>query len=570
MRGAPSEVAHMGKAELRRFGRENFANLDYRVRVAELISGAMEAKQAILFDDAQQAIPENQRSKLHGVPGYERALFPGLLLAPGFEDGVKVVVGAPPNPAEVEGIRRYHAQLQEQVGKQVKYGIYFESKQGLREALSYSAEDPEGYMGECRDYAAQMSDPAVVKAIADDHQIRIFERNKEQLLDGRKSVVWPFQVTDNHVNEFAEGVKRGEVVMPDKPEIDKAFNNYLLRENGFADVPAMHVVGGNGQIIESFDELMEFQRDNVERTAKTPENTQAFATGIVDAVNILGSEGKKGYIKLDSNGVSGLSNVDPSMCPEAYDLTIPYEERVAALSQFIEANLDEDILPPAAVVEEFVKAVEHEGVTWDGTVCGALVDGEFYPTSVNPFLTQNAEYVSQWNASSASDIGENPEEWDAMFDLFDRMGTVLAEHAGYKNGVLAGDVFKAEDGRLLVHDFNFRRGGRSTPEVMIAIQPGGWFENQTVMPIPDEVAATMSGEELFDVYTKVCSALQEQGIQPFATAFGYFSRTEGGHAKMKFKTMTPTRMFDEQGLPRSEHKALVDDIIHAHIASHIG
>lgn len=120
---------------------------------------------------------------------------------------------------------------------------------------------------------------------------------------------------------------------------------------------------------------------------------------------------------------------------------------------------------------------------------------------------------------------------------------------------------------MLVHDFNFRRGGRSTPEVLITLEPGGWFENQSIIPLPAEQAA-LTNEELFDIYTAVCRGLQEQGIQPFATAFGYFSK-KGDEVKLKIKTMTPTHILTEQGLPRSEHKGTVDDIVAAHVSANI-
>src|SRR3990170_6303172 len=90
--------------ELQSHGIEHFADLDYRVEVARRMAQNSGTTHALLFDDVAFAVPEEQRPKLHALPGYERALLPALFLAPGFENGASVLVSAPPNPIERQNV----------------------------------------------------------------------------------------------------------------------------------------------------------------------------------------------------------------------------------------------------------------------------------------------------------------------------------------------------------------------------------------------------------------------------------------------------------------------------------
>jgi hypothetical protein len=96
------DLANLSNPDLQRMGIENPADLNYRVEVSRRLAKRFEAKKLLVFYDVAFAVPEAQRPQLKALLGYERILAPALMLSPGFEYGVSVLVAAPPNPIERE------------------------------------------------------------------------------------------------------------------------------------------------------------------------------------------------------------------------------------------------------------------------------------------------------------------------------------------------------------------------------------------------------------------------------------------------------------------------------------
>lgn len=131
---------------------------------------------------------------------------------------------------------------------------------------------------------------------------------------------------------------------------------------------------------------------------------------------------------------------------------------------------------------------------------------------------------------------------------------------GYRNGVLAGDVLVRNDGRIVFHDYNFRRGGRSTPEALIALMPDtGLFEVQLKMGEGEGLPHMTYNVDLFHTYTNTCQQLTNMGIYPFSTSFGYFGWGDGSHPFMKLKLLVPMEMLD--GKTRDQHVQIVQELV---------
>lgn len=533
---------------LQEWGMRKFANLDYRVQVIKEMARTSGAEQAVLFDDIAYAVPEAQRPLLHGLPGYERALLPGLITALGFEKGAIVLVGAPPNPVEFRYIKGFKTRLEQELERPINYRVMYEHNRELIDLLEFPEDT---YHSLCSYYAENIGHS--IPEPTEDNHLNLCEHYAEEIFASFPTLVIPFQTTAIHrdrLNKLAEIIQI-EIKLPDIPNLDKAYNNMLLKKHGFVHIPEMMVITSAGKIIDSFDSLQ--HNSSAEQVPVNRETAEKFARGIIEAVINLHKLGKRSYIKIDSNGVSGLGNLDPSEHEILYNQDASVEEQIVYLTALLLEKLSGS-LPTTAVVEEFVETAEIERVRQDYTVCGQLVDGVFLPTSITPFGTTHGVYDREWVGPNAQSLGEDPHLWTKLFDVFKQMGEILAG-TGYRNGILAGDIFAAEDGRLLVHDYNFRRGGRSGPEAMMALIPQGWFEAQIEIALP----ITLENKSLFELYTAICQDLYELGIYPFSTAFGYFGKTND-HNFMKYKLMVPVRAFDLEDGTHIQRSAQLEHI----------
>lgn len=543
------QLQHLNAQELQQVGMASSTDLGYRVEMVRRMSVAHNAEHALLFDDVANAVPAELRKLLHGLPGYERALYPSLMIATGFKEGATLLMAAPPNPVELSHLKRSRQMLERQLQRPVPYNVAYEVNGTPINLLEVN---PRDYQRLCQQYAAEMNDPENIARYSANFHTEQFLKHEDKLVSPNRTLVIPFQTTPDHKDQLKPSLEKGDIELPDVAIIDKARNNLLLKENGFPHLPELYVITNDGRIIDNYRDFDDFSKQHKEVFA-TPENIATYAQNVVAAIDRLGKKGRKAYVKLDSTGASGLGNLDPGDHAIVYDWRVDPKVRTeAVINAFNSMHIEH--LPSSAVVEEFVKAGTVEGITQDYTPCGQMVDGVFFPTSINPVGTTKGSYDRQWTAPQAADIGEKQSDWDGLFQVYSEMGDILAKH-GYRNGILAGDAFIRAEGGFAQHDYNFRRGGRSTPEAMTVIDPQGWFEALVEIPLDGDVHSS----DIFDRYTSVCSSLYDQGILPFSTGLGYFGRQDG-ECFMKFRLMVPMDYFynhPEGYSPRSKQLEVV-------------
>jgi len=523
-----NELNTLPPLDLQRTAIEYPANLDYRLELSKRLAESFQTKRLLVFDDVALAVPEAQRPHLMALPGYERILLPALMLSPGFEVGASVLVAAPPNPIEREITLVFKKQLEEKIGKVVNLRVLWEISDGSLVDI-FSLND-ETYMKLCEDYANYLDNPQNLKRYNPFYHLDVVNRYSQDLFD-LPTLVIPFQTTEYHYERLSSSKN---VRLPIIPNMNKLENNFLLREAGFEDIPFMIGVAAEGRLIEDREGLKQIGRSN--SLPPTDENMSKFASAIVTAMEKLRESDLETYIKLDSNGVSGLGNLSPEKYPYVYDPNLKTERRTHALYEIIKSYGFKE-LPFLAVVEERIKPRVIDDIKLDVTVGGIMINGVFFPMSIFPFgVNASDEYVCGWMGQYSEEIGIETSLQGRLFESFAEMGRILAAN-GYTDGILAGDVMVGSNGNLYVHDYIFRRGGRSYLEALIALTDTSFFEAQIVIDLEGKT----NNLSRYQFYTQICQKLYKEGIIPFSTSFGYFGgdHTEEKPDFLKFKLAVP-------------------------------
>lgn len=101
------------------------------------------------------------------------------------------------------------------------------------------------------------------------------------------------------------------------------------------------------------------------------------------------------FVKLDASGAGGWSSMSPKEHSIIYDHSKSEEERVVYLKNYIQKTILDDLLP-MAVVEELIEPESRPGgIDADYTVCGFVLNGTFFPTSINLCGTEDGAYIEQ-------------------------------------------------------------------------------------------------------------------------------------------------------------------------------
>ena len=330
----------------------------------------------------------------------------------------------------------------------------------------------------------------------------------------------------------------------------------------------------DGNIVEEYDDYIAcMARVSPSDTKHNPENVARFARSIVTAIDRMHVEYKhdKVFLKLDANGAGGWSCVPPCENALLYDWTQCTDARVDYLVKYIERNVLEEYLPSHAIVEEFVEAeIRPGGIAADYTVCGFVLESVFFPTSINLCGTDaHGQYIEQWTAAEATQLGDEPKDWQNMFRIYARMVAIEAEPFSYRNGIYAGDLFITRQHEYKQRDWNIRRGGRSTPESLIILgEPN--YEAQVNISISKE----LTSDRLFDLYTHVCDRLTRAPFHmyPFSTAYCYFCKSVKPDFLRIKVLVNPNRLLDEQGvpLPKKQCRKKINDIAQKLVDEELG
>ena len=205
----------------------------------------------------------------------------------------------------------------------------------------------------------------------------------------QRTFVYPYQMLKEYKDEL--GPYSNKLTLPDIPSDDKADHHFLLQSHGFADLLVTLGIASDGTVIDDYATY--HTASQTERRKKTPENVKIFAQGIVRAVERLENEFHlNAFAKYDSAGCGGGTNMSPDSYALLYDRTKTESERVDYLAKHINDGWGEALLPPFAVVEEIEEAEKWPGVPADYGVCGFVLNGKFYPTSVNIERTTHGRY----------------------------------------------------------------------------------------------------------------------------------------------------------------------------------
>ena len=302
------------------------------------------------------------------------------------------------------------------------------------------------------------------------------------------------------------------------------------------------------------------------------DNIARFSRSIVSAIDHLHYQRghEKVFLKLDALGAGGWSCVSPIQNHLLYDWSHAVEERVDYLIDYINKNVLDENLPSHAVVEEYINIETRSGdIPADYTVCGFVLNSIFYPTSINLCGTNaHGQYIDQWTAPGPSQLGDQPEDWTKMFEIYAKMVEIEAEPLGYRNGIYAGDLFITTDRQYKQRDWNIRRGGRSSPESLTIFGQSN-YELKVNVTIQEDLGC----DKLFDLYTNVSDRLTKAPLYayPFSTAYCYVSKSATSSFFRFDLLLDPQHILDENGnqILRKDQRVAVKNVLESIVAEEI-
>ncbi|CAF1127421.1 unnamed protein product [Adineta steineri] len=551
------------------FGTEHPADINYRFELARHIARTFDdADQIILFDDVAIQILGADPRCFADLRGYDRSLLPALWLSTGFRCGGRILVYAPPNPIELGMYLKLKHLIEQHLKRNIPIEILYEDSAGhLHELIRLFEENPQEYMIVCEKFVERSPDE-----FYPEYHVRMLKRHFETIMkDVRRSFVFPYDMNKWHQDEI--GSYSDRLYFPDVSNNDKAEHHFFLRSNGFTALPRLIAVSIDGSLIENYQELMtNMEQVDPVHVKNTFDNIEVFSRAIIQAIDHLHNKYQlTSFVKLDSLGAGGWSSMAPSEHPIIYDIDIAKEQRVSYLHNHLDRIFeDEPLLSLMAVVEEFIEPQKRsDDIDADYTVCGFVLSGKFFPTSINLCGTKGGVYIEQWTSSSPADIGDSSEFWQEMFHTYSRMVALEATEFGYKNGIYAGDLFVTKDNQHKQRDWNIRRGGRSSPESMTIFGMAN-YETKLILHMNDfGVDGEMNKLELFLLYTNVCERLsQDYGMYTFSSAFGYCCKDSAKGDTLTFNILVHPKVLthgdqhgQKQTLPKREHRAKVLELI---------
>ncbi|CAF3687010.1 unnamed protein product [Adineta steineri] len=551
------------------FGTELPADINYRVELARHIARTFDdADQIILFDDVAIQILGADPRCFADLRGYDRSLLPALWLSTGFRCGGRILVYAPPNPIELGIYLKLRHLIEQHLKRNISIEIFYEDSTGhLHELIRLFEENPQEYMIVCEKFIERSPDE-----FYPEYHIRMLKRHFETIMkDVRRSFVFPYDMNKWHQDEI--GSYSDRLYFPDVSNNDKAQHHFFLRSNGFTALPRLIAVSIDGSLIENYQELMKnMEQVDPVHVKNTFDNIEVFSRAIIQAIDHLHNKYQlTSFVKLDSLGAGGWSSMAPSEHPIIYDIDIANEQRVSYLHNHLDRIFeDEPLLSLMAVVEEFIEPQKRsDDIDADYTVCGFVLSGKFFPTSINLCGTKGGVYIEQWTSSSPADIGDSPEFWQEMFHTYSHMVALEATEFSYKNGIYAGDLFITKDNQHKQRDWNIRRGGRSSPESMTIFGMANYETKLTLHMNDFGVDGKMNKLELFRLYTNVCELLsQDYGMYTFSSAFGYCCKDSAKGDILTFNILVHPKVLthgdqhgQKQTLPKREHRAKVLELI---------
>ncbi|CAF4094867.1 unnamed protein product [Adineta steineri] len=550
------------------WGVEHPADLSYRVELARRIASTFDdSDQIIILDDVALVVPESERSVFLGMRGCDRSLLPALWLSTGFRCGGRVIVYSPPNPVELTNYLILKKNIEERLQRLIQIQILYEDCNGqLLELLNIFETNLIKYTEICESFAQRSS-----KDFYPEYHVQILKRHIDKILEGvNRSFVFPYEMTEFHQEQlqcYSDRLK-----WPNIPSNDKAKHNFFLRSQAFTALPKLLAASPDGTIINNYQQYIEtLEHFDSIHTENTLSNIQVFAEAVIQAIDQLYHKyNVSAFVKLDASGAAGWSCMSPNEHAIVYNCEEIQEKRINYLREYIENKVVGERLPTLAVIEEFIEPQKRSGdIDADYTVCGFVLDGKLFPTSINLCGTENGCYIEQWTSYSPTDLNDSPIYWQRMFQTYSLMVAFEASEFGYRNGIYAGDLFVTKDGRHKQRDWNIRRGGRSSPESLVIFGMPNYETKVTISMSDFELNGKMNNIELFRLYTQICQYLSNNyGMYIFSTGLGYCCKDDDENDFLKFNILIHPKWLvnidkngQKQKLPRSEHRNKVTEII---------
>ncbi|CAF3764191.1 unnamed protein product [Rotaria magnacalcarata] len=511
-------------------------------------------EQLIIFDGITIQILESEPGSFANFRGFDRSLLPALWLSTGFRLGSRILVYAPPNSVELHAYLKLKYLIEQHLQRIIRIEILYEHLNGnLIELIQLFEDKPEQYKTLCEEIAQQTP-----KDLYPKYHIDMLKRNMEVITkDVQQSFVFPYDMTELHRRELQKYSDR--LSLPDISNNDKAQHHFFLKSKGFTDLPRLIAVSVDDSLIDTYEEYTNvIKRRNIYQTINSPRNIEIFAQAIIEAINQLKHRfNLPAFVKLDSSGAGGWSSMSPSVHPTIYDFEKDQQERLVYLQQYIRATITDELLPQMAVVEELIEPEKRPGdIDADYTVCGFVLSGTFFPTSINLCGTENGAY---WISSLPIGMHDSLASWSKMFRIYSQMVDLEATEFGYRNGIYAGDLFITKDAQLKQRDWNIRRGGRSSPETLIIFGMPN-YETKVTLHMSDlGLDGKMNNLELFQTYTHICAQLsKDYGIYTFSSPFGYYGKSSDHGDTLKFQLLIHPKFLvqlDENGEKKTSRKA---------------
>ena len=376
------------------WGTDHPADLSYRVELARRIALTFNnADQIILLDDVGLVVPETERASFYGMRGCDRSLLPGLWLSAGFRCGGRIIVHCPPNPVEMETYLKLKKIVEERLQRSIQIQIFYEDSNGdLHELINIFEKNFYKYNELCELFAQRTA----IEFVPEYHVYMLKRHLNEITKDVNHSFVFPYEMTEFHKNELQ--LYSDRLSLPDVPNNDKAKHSLYLKSKGFNSLPILIGVSSNGKLIDNYQEYIQIiENSNSISTENNIENIEKFSRGVIQAVDQLYNQyNVSAFVKLDASGAAGWACVSPDKHSFIYNYEENQEKRIDYLCQYIQMKVVGQYLPTLAVVEEFIQPQKRSGnIDADYTVCGFVLGGKFFPTSINLCGTENGSYIEQ-------------------------------------------------------------------------------------------------------------------------------------------------------------------------------
>ncbi|UJR25757.1 hypothetical protein I4U23_007111 [Adineta vaga] len=520
------------------------------------------------MDDVGLVVPESERAGFHDLRGCDRSLLPALWLSTGFRQGGCILVYSPPNPIEIETYLKLKKLIEERLQRTIQIRILYEDSTGyLHELINLFETNSRKYHDLCELFAQRPSNEFYAE-----YHIDMLKRYINEITHNcHHSFVFPYEMTEYHRHQLQ--IFSDRLSLPDVPINDKAKHSLFLKSKGFNSIPILIAVSTDGKLIDNYQDYLQIIENSVNSiaTENTFENIKKFSRGVIQAIDLLYNQyNVSAFVKLDASGAAGWSCMSHVKHSFIYNHKEDQDERIDYLCEYMKTRVVGEHLPLVAVVEEFIEPQKRSGdIDADYTVCGFVLGGIFFPTSINLCGTINGSYIEQWTSSSSIDLQDSPLYWQRMFHVYSRMINYESSEFAYTNGIYAGDLFVTKDGCYKQRDWNIRRGGRSSPESLVIFGMPN-YETKVILPLVDfDLNKKWTNLELFRLYTNICRCLlDDYGMYIFSSGFGYCGTDDKENNYLKFNVLVHPKWLvkvntngEKIKIPRCEYRHKVTEII---------